>query len=113
MTVEVDRIFSLAPGQNQFSVQVNPYGPKQLVDLYTDVVNHSPNGVALGYCGSGPSQAALSIMCFIYGKDLSKHPIHYQDFKFDVIACQNPKMPFRITQREVEKYISKIGRAPF
>jgi hypothetical protein len=104
------KIFSLEPGDSHFSVQLSQNGPKKTVDLCTDVVNHSPTGVALGYLGSGPAQAALSILCELYGKDLKKHPIHYKDFKFDVIACQNPKMPFRITQRDIENYIDTTLR---
>jgi hypothetical protein len=49
-------------------------------------MKHSPTGFAWGYAGSGPSQLALAIMVHEFGEDLSKHPVHYQEFKFDVIA---------------------------
>jgi len=45
------------------------------------IANHSPDGFAWGYGGSGPSQLALSIMLEIFGL-----PCQYQKFKFDFIA---------------------------
>ena len=47
--------------------------------------NHSPDGFAWGYCGSGPAQLALAILLeFI--KEENIVICLYQDFKFDVIA---------------------------
>ncbi len=49
------------------------------------VFNHSPDGFAWGYCGSGPAQLALAILLeFIKDEDTVIQL--YQDFKFDVIA---------------------------
>lgn len=54
--------------------------------LCLEIVNHSPDGFAWGYEGSGPAQLALAIMVNEYGPDLTKHPCHYQDIKRDIIA---------------------------
>jgi hypothetical protein len=47
------------------------------------VVNHSPDGFAWGYAGSGPAQLALAILLKLLPKDFARS--EYQDFKFDVI----------------------------
>lgn len=54
--------------------------------LCLEIANHSPTGFAWGYEGSGPAQLALAIMVKEFGRDLNKHPIHYQDLKRDFIA---------------------------
>lgn len=64
-------------------------------------VNHSPDGFAWGYGGSGPSQLALAVLLHMTTpeKALSK----YQDFKWDVIAV----LPQSNFEQEVDmtKYI--------
>jgi len=45
------------------------------------VCNHSPDGFAWGYGGSGPSQLALAVVLQLTGKSEG-----YQDFKWDVVA---------------------------
>jgi hypothetical protein len=46
--------------------------------------NHSPDGFAWGYGGSGPSQLALAIM--LKCTDAKQAQRLYQDFKADIIA---------------------------
>ena len=46
--------------------------------------NHSPDGFAWGYGGSGPAQLALAILLELFPADVAE--AHYQDFKFAVIA---------------------------
>ncbi len=47
--------------------------------------NHSPDGFAWGYGGSGPAQLALAILLALTGdKDFTL--ANYQDFKFTVVA---------------------------
>lgn len=45
--------------------------------------NHSPDGFAWGYGGSGPAQLALAILEFT---DVETAASLYQDFKWEVIA---------------------------
>lgn len=51
-----------------------------------EVMNHSPDGFAWGYGGSGPAQLALAIMLELYGEDQDAWPCHYQELKSQVIA---------------------------
>ncbi len=46
--------------------------------------NHSPDGFAWGYGGSGPSQTALAILLELTSKQFAT--ANYQDFKWAFIA---------------------------
>jgi hypothetical protein len=48
------------------------------------VVNHSPDGFAWGYGGSGPAQLALAILLALVGPELAV--LLYQPFKWQFIA---------------------------
>jgi hypothetical protein len=56
--------------------------------LYPDISlkfrNHSPDGFAYGYMGSGPSQLALAILLKFYDAKVALQ--HYMDFKTDFVA---------------------------
>lgn len=48
------------------------------------VYNHSPDGFAWSYGGSGPAQLALAILLEICPEEIAKEK--YQDFKWEHIA---------------------------
>ena len=48
------------------------------------VRNHSPDGFAWGYGGSGPSQLALALLLEFTTQEEAQ--INYMDFKFEIIA---------------------------
>ena len=53
--------------------------------------NHSPDGFAWGYGGSGPAQLALAVMLEVTGQ-----PDWYQDFKWNTIANLPQDQDFEI-----------------
>jgi len=59
-----------------------------------EIINHSPDGFAWGYGGSGPSQLALSILLEFYPPDIAK--TNYQQFKKDHIVTL-PRTDFETT----------------
>jgi hypothetical protein len=59
-----------------------------------DKVNHSPDGFAWGYGGSGPAQLAYAIL-FDVTCDEDKTQRYYQDYKWAVIS-QLPREPWTI-----------------
>ena len=65
------------------------------------VRNHSPDGFAWGYGGSGPAQLALAILLEFYDKETMPN---YQDFKFKVIGAL-PQSDF-----EVEVVLPENGK---
>ena len=75
-------------------------GPSQA--LY----NHSPDGFAWGYGGSGPSQLALALLLYFTDKEFALS--HYQDFKFDVIA-KLPQTSFSLSVKTVKDWAKKKG----
>lgn len=53
--------------------------------------NHSPDGFAWGYGGSGPAQLALAVMLEIKGEAFG-----YQEFKWKELATLNQDEDFEI-----------------
>jgi hypothetical protein len=74
----------------------------------TDIYNHSPTGFNWGYAGSGPAQLALAIMVNEYGEDLTKHPIHYQDFKRDFIEPLDSDRSYMFKTNDITSRVLKI-----
>lgn len=67
--------------------------------------NHSPDGFAWGYAGSGPSQLALAILL-----ELTDDPgfaqKHYRDFKFEFIATlADPGEEYELDEEAVNDWI--------
>jgi hypothetical protein len=65
------------------------------------IVNHSPDGFAWGYGGSGPAQLALAVCMRLFGYrkkkmvSINRLPFDYQGFKQDKIATL-PRGDFEI-----------------
>jgi hypothetical protein len=70
-----------------------------------DKVNHSPDGFAWGYGGSGPAQLAYAIL-FNVTNDEDKTQQFYQDYKFQVIAGL-PREPWTITAPSVLNWLDE------
>ena len=61
------------------------YGEEnKILPLFTDLVNHSPDGFEWGYGGSGPSQLAFAIIYQETG-NLKTARNCYQQFKREII----------------------------
>ena len=67
------------------------------------LINHSPDGFAWGYAGSGPAQLALAILLeFTTEQDaLTK----YQQFKWDVIAPL-PMADFTLPSQTITNWLA-------
>lgn len=68
-----------------------------------EVVNHSPDGFAWGYFGSGPSQLALAILIHYAGKTFARE--NYMEYKIDVISQLDPNKGFKLTNDEIIAWI--------
>ena len=75
--------------------------------LSQHIVNHSPNGFAWGYGGSGPAQLALAILLEEVGLTDALH--RYQSFKWEVIAGLDIHNSWELTSREVQTYLSELN----
>jgi hypothetical protein len=59
-----------------------------------ELCNHSPDGYAWGYGGSGPAQLALAVLLVIKGAEYALS--HHQDFKWAFIAMLPKDKDFRL-----------------
>ncbi len=67
-------VLELDPGPNPI------YTQRGLLNPRNDVIDHSPDGFAWGYAGSGPGQLALALCIDVTGNVSQSLRIH-QDFK--------------------------------
>ena len=75
-----------------------------LPEASQEVWNHSPDGFAWGYAGSGPAQLALAIILHMTrDPELSKQ-LH-QELKFDIIAGL-PQADFELDYDKVADWIT-------
>lgn len=74
------------------------------LDPRFDLVNHSPDGFAWGYGGSGPAQLAFAILCDLYGEEMARD--FHQDFKEKVVR----RLPenWRLTEADIFAAILEI-----
>ena len=69
-------------------------GIEILPDESQKIRNHSPDGFAWGYAGSGPAQSALAICLHIFKNKYVAEAL-YQDFKSAFVAHWQHRAPFR------------------
>lgn len=98
--MELYQGFPVRGGSGGYKVLVNG----QLLDPGYHLRNHSPDGFAWGYGGSGPSQLALALMLDAT-KDLERTSSMYQDFKFDKIAGLSKDEPWEMTDTEIWNWV--------
>lgn len=69
--------------------------------------NHSPDGFAWGYCGSGPAQLALGILLEV--TDRATAELLYQDFKNSVISMlpKEKSSTWELTSEQVKDWLKK------
>ena len=73
------------------------------------VRNHSPDGFAWGYAGSGPAQLALAIL-LRETNDPEEAQDHYQRFKFELIATLDADQDWTMTGAYVRHWLEEERR---
>lgn len=101
-------------GAMDYIVEVDDYGmpyhqDNPLLDPRYDLRNHSPDGFAWGYGGSGPSQLALAILADVMGDEFAQQ--HYQQFKFQVIARLDKDNGFVLSAMYVKAWAEALVSA--
>jgi len=94
------------PG-GEVRVHFSPAKSKPL-PLRLDLVQHSPDGFAWGYEGSGPAQLALAILAFHAGDRIALE--YHQDFKRAVIARWPQNEPLRLGGLVVDGWLAGVHR---
>jgi len=70
------------------------------LSLHLELRNHSPDGFAWGYGGSGPSQLALAILANLVGD--KKAVLWYQPFKWRWIAQLQREEPWSLSEKQIK-----------
>jgi hypothetical protein len=82
--------------------------PWRLLPARRDLADHSPDGFAWGYGGSGPAQLALALVAHATGQDSLALSI-YQDFKHEIIAGLPRDGDWEITSEEVLETVTRLS----
>lgn len=96
------------------SYEGNKYGNVYVVEKLrraplpprNDLRNHSPDGFAWGYGGSGPSQLALAILADLHGD--TKALQWYQPFKWRVIAQLPGDKAWTLSAQQVNEVLGVL-----
>ncbi len=75
-----------------------------------DLRNHSPTGLAWGYCGSGPAQLSLAILADVLSDPADALRL-YQDFKRQVIADLDSHQPWDLDEAAVRAWAEEHREA--
>ena len=86
---------------NVGEVTLEMVGIKFNLDPRYDLANHSPDGFAWGYLGSGPAQLALALLAAV--SDDRTALKHYQAYKFSVIAGLSGD--WKILESEIDEWL--------
>ncbi len=72
-----------------------------------DLWNHSPDGFAWGYGGSGPAKLALALCASVLGNDETAVRVH-QDVKWALVAGLPQGGPWQLTEDEIREVIERV-----
>lgn len=104
---EVDVLFLANAGATDACVEVRDAGQQEPTTENLpprhDLRNHSPDGFAWGYGGSGPAQLALAILAYLTDDETAQR--HYQDFKEAHIATMPQDQGLRLDAIEVVAWL--------
>lgn len=80
--------------------------------LRLDLANHSPDGFAWGYSGSGPAQLALALLADYYAHAgvIDSTLGHYQAFKAEVIAPLAQDEGWRLSDEQITDWLRRKWR---
>lgn len=92
----------VSPGETDWRVYVEDEEGSKPLALHLDEVNHSPDGFAWGYSGSGPAQLAYALLRDAVGPNAARSL--YGAFKDDKVARWDRSMVWTITSAEVQAW---------
>ena len=99
------RVVYWAEGENVWVMGSDKVAKPLPLEPSLKLRNHSPDGFAWGYYGSGPAQLALAILLYEYGNPVIAST-YYQDFKSDIIAHFDKDQDWIIPPGAVRKWMA-------
>lgn len=105
------KIYHGNPGTRRVVVTEGPEEKRDFRELPAchEHVNHSPDGFAWGYGGSGPHQLAFAILFDLYDRQTAFNL--YNDFCHEIIAKKPMHVKFRLTELEVQAWVDERMRS--
>ena len=100
--------------QGRVIVEKRPDQEQLTPERSHELVNHSPSGFEVGYCGSGPAQLALALL-LDYTDDEGVALAEYMEFKAKVVSqleCTEPDGCWRLTGREIDASLRELADEP-
>jgi hypothetical protein len=100
--------------QGRVIVEKRPDQEQLTPERSHELVNHSPSGFEVGYCGSGPAQLALALL-LDYTDDEGVALAEYMEFKAKVVSqleCTEPDGCWRLTGREIDAALRELADEP-
>ena len=100
--------------QGRVIVEKRPDQEQLTPERSHELVNHSPSGFEVGYCGSGPAQLALALL-LDYTDDEDVALAEYMEFKAKVVSqleCTEPDGCWRLTGREIDAALRELADEP-
>jgi hypothetical protein len=80
-------------------------GPPLRIPLCLGLANHSPDGFAWGYQGSGPAQLALALLVHASGCD-NLAMLLYQEFKREVLCRFGQNTGWCLTREQIVQWMA-------
>jgi len=92
--------------RGNLKIFVSDHDDKNYTYELEHIKTHSPSGMNIGYCGSGPADTALSILTDCL--DRKSAELFYEFFKSDFVAIWQPfgVICFQIHSTEIEKWMN-------
>lgn len=99
------RIYRGEPKNGIVTVENVGTAVAERLPLCLNIRNHSPDGFAWGYCGSGPSQLALAILVDLIG--VKPAEMLYNQFLHEVISKLDKDKPFELHTAAIQDWLEK------
>jgi hypothetical protein len=96
------------PGNMDWEVDVTDDAGWKSLNPRHDLRNHSPDGFAWGYGGSGPAQLALALLADLTDDETAQR--YYQGFKFYFVAALPQDENWEATDEELLSIFEKVKR---
>jgi hypothetical protein len=79
-----------------------------------ELVNHSPSGFEVVYCGSGPAQLALALLLdYTDGEDVAlAEDTEFKPKVMSQLECTEPDSCWRLTGREIDAALRELADDP-
>lgn len=96
--------------QGRVIVEKRPDQEQLTPERSLELVNHSPSGFEVGYCGSGPAQLACALLLDYYDESVAhQHYIQFRNAVVSQLVCDGPADCWHLTGDDIEAALAKFN----